>query len=70
VAPGRLDEGVRRGLNTVVPALPQNAVINVPRLQKGTRNPVVVTAAKADQGQVWRRAFQADDLAGNSRLCS
>jgi predicted outer membrane repeat protein len=58
------------GLNTVVPTLQQNAVVNVPYFQRGTRNPVVVTAAKVDQAQVARWAFEAADLAGNSRSCT
>jgi hypothetical protein len=58
------------GLATVTPTLQQNGVVNVPYFQRGTRNPVVVTATKTDQGQLTRWAFVAADVTGNTQLCT
>jgi hypothetical protein len=58
------------GLNTLVVTLAQNAVVDVPYFQPASRNPVVMTAAKVDQAQVARWAFEAKDLSGNTRLCT
>jgi hypothetical protein len=58
------------GLAELVPTLDQNGAINVPYFQPGTRNQVVVTATKVDQGQLTRWAFNATDLVGNTRPCT
>lgn len=58
------------GVSTITPTLQQNGVVNVPYFQRGTRNQVIVTATKVDQGQATRWAFDATDLVGNKQVCT
>lgn len=58
------------GLDSIAPVTQQNGVINVPYFQRGSRNPVLVTATKVNQAQSTSWSFNASDQAGNTRLCT
>jgi hypothetical protein len=58
-----------RGLQSIVVTMSVNASTPVPAFTPGTKDPVVVTATKVDQGSGAQIALQVTDLAGNVTNC-
>jgi hypothetical protein len=58
-----------RGLQSILVTMSVNASTPVPAFTPGTKDPVVVTATKIDQGSGAQIALQVTDLAGNVTNC-